>query len=45
MVRFVMIRTCVNTGERGISLKMAVKESKGDETAVEDTTMESKHEQ
>lgn len=44
VVRFVMIRTWVNTGEGRISLKMAVKESKDDETAVEDTTMESKHE-
>lgn len=39
-----MIRTCVSIGEGGISplkLKMAVKESKGVEKAVEGTTTES----
>lgn len=44
MVRFVTIRTRVSIGEGGISplkLKMAVEESKGVETAVEDTTTES----
>lgn len=40
-----MIRTCVSIEEWGMSpLKMAVKELKGVETSVEDTTTESEHE-